>query len=197
MRILSKYKDYYDYFQGIFGMDKTKVYDRRKMVKQKDYVNCVFENDVETIRIAVCNRLYTIYYYKGKRYHTPDELRELGKLRYSKFSYSRYHYWREEEDYNKTYAMENGISTDVNIRERQPVLITKNHYFSRNSNWEVPLLSTFQFHKVIPAKDIYIMIETFLGYLIDNPPLPDNQTNIGKVEAHGFDKKRSFRPKMK
>ena len=47
------------------------------------------------------------------------------------------------------------------------------------------------------AKKVYIEVETFLGWLVDNPPLPDEQTNIGKVVSHGFDKRTSFRPKMK
>jgi len=29
MKIISKHKDYYDYFQGIYGVDKMKILDRR------------------------------------------------------------------------------------------------------------------------------------------------------------------------
>jgi hypothetical protein len=28
MKIISKHKDYYDYFQGIYGVDKMKILDR-------------------------------------------------------------------------------------------------------------------------------------------------------------------------
>ncbi len=38
MIILSKYKDYYDYLVGIYGRDENKIFDRREMVTDEEFV---------------------------------------------------------------------------------------------------------------------------------------------------------------
>ena len=38
MRIFSKYKDYYDYHQGIFGMDNKRIYTRKEVYRLEKYI---------------------------------------------------------------------------------------------------------------------------------------------------------------
>ena len=207
----SKYKDYYDFYTGIFGIDNNKIYNRRDVVKLDDEIHKhTWEHDECKIIFAICNTQYTMYYFDGNLYHTPDELQELDiKLkekstsRYGglRMGFSTYGLKRNTDIYTKKYNMENGVPIGINIKKREPVLFSymSNRYVSRNSkhNWKVPLLESFEFYKILDPKELYIQISTFLGWLVDNPPLPDTQTNIGKIESHGFDKKRSFRPNMK
>ena len=209
MRIISKYKDYYDFYTGIFGVDNNKVYDRREVL---DFSNTRIEWDTEygVITFAICGKLYTMYAFRGELYHTPEEMekldmeiREHSPYKYDKFRFS---FWESslkkgENPFEKEFNLTNNIPTKINKKRREPVLvdISSFKYQSKlkSEDFSVPLLESFEFYKVLDPKEIYIQIETFLGWLVDNPPLPDTQTNIGKIESHGFDKKTSFRPNMK
>lgn len=207
MIILSKYKDYYDYFVGIFGRDNHRIYDRRKVIQIEDIPSSAYEKEECELKFAICGVLYTMYFLNGKLYHSPKELEQLDKYLKEKLD-SKYGFqvgfWsnklkKNENKFQKQYEQQNGNPTDINIKKREPILLAygpKYRNFSEPT-WEVPLLKSFEFYNVIDAKTIYIDIETFLGWLVDNPPLPDKQTNVGKIVSHGFDKKRSFRPNMK
>jgi len=205
MKILSKYKDYYDYYQGIFGMDNAKVYDRRDVTQFDDtYINMDATQE-QIFTFAVCGIEYSVRYFRGNFYHTVEELKELDTLMKSLPSrYGRYHadgintlgWYSQNTDFQAEFDGRNYIKTDINKLKRQPVLFTSKDK-GYTEEYSIPLLSSFNFHKIMDAKTIYIEIETFLGWLVDNPPLPDDQTNVGKIEGHGFDKKYSFRPQMK
>lgn len=212
MRIISKHKDYYDYYQGIFGMDNSKVYNRKEVYRLDEYVpDPINTNTDETVyEFYICGKQYTILEFRGKLYHTAKELEILDKLllKVERIRHGRtYHHsgiqfkdWMNSQrvdKYEHQYKLTNGIDVDDNMKQREPVLINQKKPYSNSKNYMIPLLSDFNFHKVMDAKTLYIEIETFLGWLVDNPPLPDKQTNIGKITGHGFDTKRSFRPKMK
>lgn len=47
--------------------------------------------------------------------------------------------------------------------------------------------------KFISAEEIYQQISAFIGYLKDHPEIPNKQTDLEKVQSHGFDLKKSFR----
>jgi len=208
MKILSKHKDYYDYYQGIFGMDKSKVYNRKDVYKLGEYnpITSIPPTEETIYDFFICGKRYRILEYKGKLYHSVEEMEILDKLLIKESSdkyASGIHVddWKNRVSKNKIklqYDVTNGIETDVNMKQREPVLINrKKTWHSTDDDYSTPLLSDFNFHKVMDAKTIYIEVETFLGWLVDNPPLPDKQTNVGKITGHGFDKKTSFRPKMK
>lgn len=209
MKILSKYKDYYDYYQGVFGMDESKTYDRRKVTELRNILGYDAEMDAKQERIftfAICGIEYSVRYFRGKFYHTVEELSELDELvkdasgvdgwRRSSYGINTVGWNSNNTDFIREFNERNGIPTDINRKIREPILFTSKDR-GYTEEYSVPLLSTFDFHRVIDAKTIYIEIETFLGWLVDNPPLPDTQTNVGKIEGHGFDKKYSFRPNMK
>ncbi len=88
-----------------------------------------------------------------------------------------------------------GHSTDVNQKLGQPVLEQTSTY--PKYEYGIPILAKYGFPSIIDSRTMYGMIYDYLGWLKDNPPPPDNQTDKQKVVSHGFDPKRSFRPKMK
>lgn len=206
MKIISKYKDYYDYLVGIYGQDDKVIYDRRSpnpFHKGFALYSCVLE-------FFICNKKYTVFSWKNHFYQTFDELSILCKdekfLKYFNLSpipyvYIRgrekntkcefpshwHHYDRSMEDrYNRW-----NCSTTVNKKERSPVLV---EYFG----YKIPILKDFNFPSFIPADTLYKDISAFLGWLVDNPPVEtDLQTNKEKIVSHGFDLKKSFRPNMK
>lgn len=57
----------------------------------------------------------------------------------------------------------------------------------------LPFLKEFEMYRWLPADEAFQKIYTFISWMKDNPPIPNKQTDIEKVESHGFDKKTSFR----
>jgi hypothetical protein len=224
MKILSKHKDYYDYLQGIYGIDEKMVYDRRSdnLAKPNSLTYRWEQGDDKTTYVeytfAICNKIFTIYKYKGKIYHTVEELLELDDLLTKKDDTKGVlGYWVRkggrkslEKEAKEIYERKN-TETDVNKKLRQPVLvkdsygefsapitITHGGYFGsytskESAKWSIPILSEYGVASVYPAEKIYQDISSFLGWLVDNPPIPDNQTNDEKITSHGFDLKQSFR----
>lgn len=81
MKIISNFKDYYDYLQGIYGQDEKIVYERIVATKNNGYKrddkwvkqghkpdHSVLTNDYYFYRLAICGLLYCVYYYNKKFY---------------------------------------------------------------------------------------------------------------------------------
>lgn len=192
MKIISKHKDYYDYLQGIYGIDDLLVYDRRfSHFAKPDLDSNVFCN---SYIFAICNKLYNVYHYKDKFYYTLDELKELEKILYiDKVNIvgSRTQF-RAPNDWNKL----QGRPTDVNTALRQPILLNVPYlgtWTYKDMRFSPVILDDFKFAKIIPAHDIFVEVSAFIAWMKDNPPLPNNQTNTEKIVSHGFDLKKSFR----
>ena len=85
MRIISKFKDYYDYIQGIYGSDEKLILDRSESYKLKwtPYKNSV-------VRFWICGFLVEGLY-DGEDFLYGNELRDLAsndkKQGKGKFSY--------------------------------------------------------------------------------------------------------------
>lgn len=171
MRIISKHKDYYDYLQGIYGIDNNKIYRRDDPIICGDFISH-WRSDHTVHCFAINSKLYTICQNKEGFYIDKD----INN--------------KENLCLHKTVLDE--IPT-VNIEKRKPIVYGK--LWGNNINWESgdPIMSSFDFHKVLSPEKIYIEVETFLGYLKDHPEMPDKQSDTEKLLSHGFDKKISFR----
>lgn len=192
MIILSKHKDYYDYYVGIFGRDDKRVYDRRNMITLESFIQSRFiENGVICLCFAICGKMYWIKVHEGKPYCDRSDLIKLDKLTHVKSKYDKSTRIERVDSFLKA----NGKPTKANQELRQPILIGRGGYYSGDPEWfdELPLLSSFDFHKVLTDRDVYTQVETFLGWLVDNPPIPNKQSNKEKILSHGFDLKKSFR----
>ncbi|MGB1316171.1 MAG: hypothetical protein ACPG4Y_09130 [Chitinophagales bacterium] len=193
MKIISKYKDYYDYLQGIFGIDNYKIYKRDKIFKEHEF-DLKFEDFKDRYLVphffysfAINNTIYVMV--KTKKGIFPLSKKLLKSLKYDKYEI------RNILNLDKR-------KTDINKEHRKPIIIgnesrTYYRYSSLiNINWKTendPYLKSFSFHKVLSAQEIYIEIDSFLGWMKDNPEIPNKQTNAEKLLAKGFDKKISFR----
>ena len=187
MKIISKFKDYYDYLQGIYGIDELLVLDRRR--KDEDLFKPDLSNNNYYIRyrFAICGNVYDIYAFEGKLYHDEEGRIELNKILDSKGISGMWPYsWgvKQQEE----------LTTDVNNRLRQPILVTTELHRIVDSDWSSNIiLSDFKLIKSISAHDIFINLSSFLAWLKDNPEIPNKQSNEEKLLSHGFDKKKSFR----
>ena len=86
MLIISKYKDYYDYYQGIFGIDKTKVYERKIDLKDNIFLDKsdrfydTNKKEINHITFYICSKSITFFYFNGNIYHSVDEIENMLKI---------------------------------------------------------------------------------------------------------------------
>jgi hypothetical protein len=203
MKIISKYKDYYDYLVGVYGEDPLAIFDRRIDPIKKP---SIFEDQYKIYSIAIVGRIFKIYQYKDKFYYTPKELLELNTLLLAEnktpLLYQRkYSKPLSLENFERLVSMNDKLFTDVNHKLRKPILLSDNVFGSlvenensiKPSRWSVIRLEDFHINKYIPAESIFKEISAFMLWLNDNPEIPNNQTNEEKILTHGFDLKHSFR----
>jgi hypothetical protein len=206
MKIISKYKDYYDYLVGIYGEDPLAVFDRRFDVIQKP---SIFADEYVPYEIAIAGKIFKIYQYREKFYYTPEELFELNALLLDAnkrpLAYSHRHRYDKREISIETFRHMKEIDeeksiTDINHLLRKPILL-RDHFGtlihvdkSKNeSKWSVIRLEDFHINKYVDPSAVFREISGFLLWLNDNPEIPNNQTNNEKIVTHGFDLKHSFR----
>lgn len=205
MKIISKYKDYYDYLVGIYGEDPLAVFDRRYDVIQKP---SIFSDEYVPYEIAIAGKIFKIYQYRDKFYYTPEELFKLNTLLLEDNKrplIANYHRYDKKEITIKSFERLKEIDeeksiTNINHLLRKPILM-KDHFgplihvdkFRNETKWSVIRLEDFHLNKYVPADAVFREISGFLLWLNDNPEIPNNQTNNEKIVTHGFDLKHSFR----
>lgn len=226
MLIFSKEKDYYDFYTDIYGRDDKLVLDRRselgleKPDSNESTVYGYFRRNPVLYRFAIGGYSYDVFAYKDKLYHTLEELYQLGKVLSEehgievvpvKDSWLGRRYYNNPEQivfinkevsyYRKNRSLTqdqwkkyNGCETDVNTTHRYPTLLLKSTYRGYVKNF---LLKDFGFPKWYTPEEMYIKVSSFVSWMVDNPPLPNNQTNVEKIVSKGFNTKTSFRPNMK
>jgi hypothetical protein len=198
MIIISKFKDYYDHLQGIYGRDEKAIYERKPlMFKNNKWIDVSLnmvdtwlckDDDITYETIAICGKLYYYFKYKNKIYHnyeiieavdiTFKKYRDLYLLFYdSKYSYVK------GKIHIKKYIKELKLDTNINDVENCPVFLV-------NSKIKNPRLKDFEISKLLEPKDIYIQINSFL---LKEKEIKDNRTNNEIITSNGFDLKTSFR----
>jgi hypothetical protein len=70
MKIISKFKDYYDYLAGIYGVDEKLILDRT------EYTPVSYVNDFYVVRLAICDYFIEGIFYKGE-YLFGEEVKDL------------------------------------------------------------------------------------------------------------------------
>lgn len=199
MRIITKIKDYYDYLQGVYGIDDKVIYDRRDAI----YIDpsrgcmdmgleCLFNPDYKLS--PSCHRSNDFYGFGL----------EIGYIRYvisvfrgkdgDKFEYEI----KEKKKLNKDDKVSSAPIVLYHIR-------SQGRWNRKNDDDYVPLLNrdgsgyynnpilikTF-IPGLIPAEEIWQNLYDYISSL-NEVEVIDTRTNIQHVESHGFDKKVSFR----
>ena len=209
MKILGKYKDYYDYLQGIYGVDPLLVLDRRYdhiEIRRPDEET---KNKLISKSFFVADKKYNIYYYNKTAYYTLEEIVHLNEILEEnkqtedmitmpwKYNLGR-NYWsyKDKEILTQEWWNEqNGKTFAINKKRRIPVLMCTNLGPRRKTeiSYSPCILKQWDFHKVMTAEEVYREVSTMLGYFVDHPVIPNKQTNMEKLLSHGFDKTKSFR----
>lgn len=192
MKIISNFKDYYDFIQGKYGIDTKVVYERIPETKtdSKWWKSGIYVPGFRNIpdgyyfhMIAFCGTLYAIWYNRGK-FYIGDEIESLHSdmIRTDKTTYAG----------DREYLQYHGKPTTANYIAQCPVALVNRYWGDKDFTVrdKNPKLSDFNFAKVVPPEEAYLKIYNFL---IEEPVIKDNRTDVEKVVSHGFDKKTSFR----
>jgi hypothetical protein len=199
MYILSKYKDYYDYLTGIYGVDKKLILDRRNTDSCHIYnkitlyiagyvIEGIYFNNKfyygEDLRKYIVDKSNINQWWKKWKWLSRHVLRDYDKSYHIKF--------KDVEDWFYLEPIKD--KKDINQKYNCPIII-KNSF---NNYCKYPKLEDLGLASFIPAETIYQWLSEWLSNQITSKEkqikeIPDSL----KIENKGFDKKRSFRPKIK
>lgn len=195
MKIISKYKDYYDYLMGIYGVDEKIVLDRTEFGTPDFY----------------SPRIVTFYiagkcidgYWDGNVFYFGDDLRALCTRNGKKPS----HYaewmmkWRKEamreavtvyngewrNSFQLAYPNFEEDRKKINEKHGCPIMCSAN---VAGDFIKFPKLEGLGIAGAIPPHEIYMELSSWLA---PKDRVNDNMTDTEKIIAAGFDKKTSFR----
>ena len=197
MKLISNYKDYYDFIQGLHGIDPLITYERHfqsinsvhNSVKGKwEKISLNHQpklNHLDTYFFAICGQLYFVANINEAFYFGNDAYIELKKIKGDVtsirmlFDTDLRHFERLSKRHLE--------ATSINDNENCPILIinSKNQAIVKN-----PRLSDFNFHKIIDPQTLFISIAQFLTR---QAVIEDKRSDVEKLQAFGFDKITSFR----
>jgi hypothetical protein len=198
MKIISNYKDYYDFCQGVYGQDEKICYVRGSLPWIPSGDNF--------FKLSICGTEYHLFTYKGKTYLGLEGAEEVNSLliqdngcmyisgsyrdiieRYlSQFNSPKATRWWSQVDI-KPHMSE----TDINDKFECPVILEHMGYrLNVRETIFNPRVSDFNMASILPAHEIYLQIGTFLSR---EKVVVDNRSDIDRLQSAGFDKKTSFR----
>jgi len=184
MKILSQYKDYYDYLIGVYGVDDKIVLDRRNNQQYK-----FIGKSIQTGKIYFCNKVVDFVYDDGKFYYLDEIIKKYGtpekKLWYDRNDNYTVVYIKGSHFHND-YVRIDIRDTDINIKENCPIILE----IYGGDYWNYPKLSDLNFSKVYNPHDAFMMLTEWLSPKDkDINPLTDKE----KIITNGFDIVTSFR----
>ena len=202
MKIISKYKDYYDYLSGVWGEDPKLVLERKGefVVGNSNHLGC----DMYVLTFIIGGVMVQIYC-NGEDYFFGKDLKQFDNSNY---------WWKKEGHYRVEIGYSNGRTNDMfivdgikegfsylNDKYNCPILYNKQSWHCSDITKEdfatYPLLSSTPVTKFVDAVDVYRWIQEYLAKKVDQSQArQDSQTDIQRLQNKGFDKKTSFRPKI-
>ena len=216
MLILGKYKDYYDYLCGIYGIDKDIVYDRSEATLLGK--ECTLHEELFTKRKLyndkakkMANRWITNEYGKDifTKVPTGQILAYVIEIGYTHYLFEIERYLDEND--NVQIDVEFVMSFDVDKKKSEapisliPCQYTRHLFFSSerkvssyNIKQEIknPILKDTYIPSFIDPTEIYDKVYNYL-ISIREKPIIDKRNDVQKLESFGFDKKSSFRHPIK
>lgn len=210
MYIIDKNKDYYDYYKGIYGIDKTIIYDRRNsrilnnnlLIKLiQNIYNQIKEKSFEHFILEVG---YTQYFFRVEVFRKdtnwyPDIYQsnfELVKI----FKDNKHYFdkeisivsvdfqsnwkWKWDKKKYKQFDEVNKFS-DLKIHSTQGV------------KEENPIIGGTSISSFIDPKDIWIELSNFISSKYNDKTILIKNSDTDILINHGFDKKSSFRHPVK
>ena len=200
MKIISSYKDYYDYLVGIYGVDPLIVLDRRNF-DSSIYLNNYFTDNYSFYKLIIGEYLIDFVVNTENNFYFGKDVLNLKGVK-------EYHNKFTLDFINKHYNLDNAIKLKSFKRiiefSVKPVKIERSFekdivigiLNNRNNGflYKYPILKSMNVNKFINADEIYQMIYDYLAKLnLEKENIIDNRNDIEKLTSKGFDKKESFR----
>ena len=217
MKIISKFKDYYDYKVAEYGTDENLVYDRRNgTIVDRQRISPEESNLALYSTLYVGSEVVHLFITQNKIY-THFDLVDIERKKRRYYFFDGYCLkFRDGKQYEYKSNLWLGYFSDTAdfIRENNGFHIREETHLSWEELSKIPLLLITSDYRTKNRKvyinpslqelDVYIdpdfVWQHIVQYLSDlktqaeqSPELP----NELKIDSKGFDKKRSFRPKMK
>jgi len=176
MKIISKYKDYYDYLTHIYGVDEKIIFNRECSLSNP--ILHVSESTREDYYrwgphiISFCGKDYPFVLIGGEFVYdlkVIEKYLELEKYRWRTFDSFLNH-------------------KNKNTKE-QPVIFYERAGMKKGII--NPQLKNLQFHKIKTDMDAYLDLTNYLAYV--EPEIKRAPEDMLRFEAKGFSKKTSFR----
>ena len=216
MKIISPYKDYYDYLIGIYGEDPLIVLDRRNH-KQP---NWTFNHKHGHINEPI-NSKYTLFIggwlvdfiHYGDKFYFGEEILKIPDLKlkeryYLEFNENIYSnelkndFWIFHQDGNSNplKIFKKPVKINFNFNFSEIIALIKFNYNYKLEKYDCivsysyPKLFDINLNKFINAETIYHWIYDYLAEKnLEKENHKDNRNDLQKLESAGFDKKLSFR----
>lgn len=203
MKILSKYRDFYDYLSKIYGEDPKIILDRRKA----DRFDIPSDGK---IMIYFCGWIYEGFVREGRIYWGKDLLlfgirkpkREWDSILREKqvsndFAYISWqggiYSWTNKSygDYFSLIPYKDKYNLN---RKYDCAIFRRSNIYSGNDKEAIiskyPKLSDLGIQSILTPKDAYLILSAWLA---PKDTASDNQTDKEKIVSNGFDTKTSFR----
>jgi len=218
MKIISKFKDYYDSVAWTWGGGDPKTrYERRDLpeslkIEYRDIMQAMniygkLHNKYDTHTLIVGERVYTVFSMSATlgptKYFIPDETHEI-------MTASVRPGWVRDFAKGSVYYKSSYV-VELCKRVGQPVFWIAHQYYTGGHKWSVKsqhfieiakkiprLCEIRNFAKFYPADQIYQDLSYVIGNLMHEPPDDNPPVQVEekiRLEKHGFDPKTSFRGK--
>lgn len=221
MKVIDNKKDYYDYLQGILGMDEKVTYDRRgsTVIEPSEFYDFNFPSGYDLYfskKPFKCDEQKKLIRHWESSTYEERTKRFSGKWKYSDKieEGSIYHLLLEVGYHQFIFEIERYLDKDGKliidtrlVDERTvekdkkettaPLFIAPLHFKycdvkDRINGEDNPILANTWIPGYIPAQDMWNMLYEYISSLNDKE-FTDTRTNEQHIESHGFDKKISFR----
>lgn len=203
MKIISKYKDYYDYLQGIYGVDEKLVLDRTKFTKTVTFDSTYQQYKI--IKFYICDWLIEGVIYNNKLLFGKD-IKQIAYNYNDNPEYNRWNYKKDTDEYYQIYNSMNLNKYSYSIEKvlKEPQKLSENKSINIKVNCPIiieilkkdygmfPILKDYNLVDVFSPQDIWIMLSEWIAKSNDKQ-IVDNRTDVQKLEGKGFDSKTSFR----
>lgn len=223
MRIISKFKDYYDGLMDYSNDRLNRVWLRKKeeffipkfRLKEIDKSHFYWGYKIHMFYLVVAGKVYPVLRYA-----------EEGKLEKFKFNASGYRYYFTLEDFDKehpeqTRSRYNSKSANVGYEKgkikddwkdffkeysdltelclefKTPVFVIKRERTKDKDGFKCITninLKDIEFYKVMDPYTVYQELDMFMSNVMVNDEMPPSpMSDLEKIDSHGFDRKISFR----
>jgi hypothetical protein len=204
--IIDKNKDYYDYYMGIYGIDKTITYDRRgsTVLSEKRLLDSITHefNATKSIEYFVLEVGTIQYLFRvNVDYKLPYKLSQFTEPYKGEFSLNNVfkdhrHYFETEISLvpariNHGWYWQNKRNEDKVVKSWREIEVQSDKMVSN------PILKDTSIASFIDPKDIWIELTNFISSKYNDKTVNIVNTDMDKIVNHGFDKKSSFRNPIK